>query len=187
MLSFNELKKGQIIAINSQPYEIKKTSFLFKGRGSSVSQARLKNLITGNLISKTFHPSDEFEEIEIEKVRIKFLYSHRNTFWFSIKENLKERFSLTKEVIGKASQFLKPNQILVGKIFKGKIINVSLPIKVNLKVKESPPGVKGDRAEGGTKIVTLETGAKVNVPLFIKKGDAIEVNTENGTYVRRIQ
>jgi elongation factor P len=187
MLSFNELKNGSVIIISNQPHQITEASFLFKGRGSSVLKTKLKNLITGNVISKTFHPSDEFEEAQIKRIKIKFLYSHKEKFCFCEEGKPSERFFLSEETIGESSNFLKENMILDGFSFKGEIINVSLPIKINLKVIESPPGIKGDRAQGGTKTVKIETGAKINVPLFIKKGDIIEVNTESGTYVRRIQ
>jgi len=187
MLTYSELKKGVKIILDNQPYEIIEASFLFKGRGHSVLQAKLKNLITGNLISKTFHPSDIFEEAEISKIEAKFLYSYRDRYFFSEKENPTNRFNLTAEQIGEPGKFLKPNQIVEGIIFKNEIINISLPIKINLKVIEAPPGVKGGRAEPGTKIVTLETGAKINVPLFIEEGDLIEVNSQTGQYVRRIE
>jgi len=186
-LPYSELKKGVKIILDNQPYEIIEASFLFKGRGHSVLQAKLKNLITGNLISKTFHPSDTFEEAEISKTEAKFLYQDRDKFFFSEKENPANRFNLTAEQIGQASQFLKSNQIVEGIIFKNKVINISLPIKINLKVIEAPPGVKGGRAEPGTKIITLETGAKINVPLFIEQGDIIEVNTQTDEYVRRVE
>lgn len=204
MLSYSELKKGVKIILDSEPYEIIEASHLFKGRGHSVLQVKLKNLITGNLISKTFHPSDIFEEAELSKIEAKFLYSHRDRFFFCQKDNTapseakpsevrdeakphrSKRFDLTLEQIGEQGKFLKPNQIVEGIIFENRVINISLPIKINLKVIEAPPGVKGSRAEPGTKTVTLETGAKINVPLFIKEGDLIEVNTQTGQYVRRI-
>ena len=187
MLSYGELKKGVKIILDSEPYEIIEASHLFKGRGHSVLQVKLKNLTTDNLISKTFHPSDIFEEAELTKIEAKFLYQHRDKFFFSEKESPAKRFDLTAEQIGEQGKFLKPNQIVEGMIFENEVINISLPIKINLKVIEAPPGVKGSRAEPGTKTVTLETGAKINVPLFIKEGDIIEVNTQTGEYVRRIE
>ena len=187
MLAYSELKKGVKIILDDEHYEIIEASFLFKGRGHSVLQTKIKNLITGNLISKTFHPADTFEEAEISKIEAKFLYSHQEKFFFSEKENHAKRFDLTAEQIGEQGKFLKLNQIVEGIIFKGKIINITLPIKINLKVIEAPPGIKGGRAEPGTKIVTLETGAKINVPLFIEEGDLIEVNSQTGQYVRRIE
>ena len=187
MFSYNELKKEVKIILDGQPYEVIETTFLFKGRGSSVLQAKLKNLITGKLISKTFHPSDTFEGAELGKIKAKFLYQHKDKFFFCEEESPAKRFDLTIAQISKSGKFLKPNQIIEGIIFRGKVINISLPIKINLRVIEAPPGIKSGRAEAGTKTVILETGAKINVPLFIETGDIIEVNTETGEYVRRTE
>ncbi len=185
-IPYSELKKGVQIILNNQPHEIIEASSMFKARGHSVLQTKLKNLITGEVISKTFHPSDNLEKTEITKITAKFIYVHRNKFIFSKEDNPSERFELNKEQIGSAVRFLKPNQVIKGIIFENKIINISLPIKIQLKVKEAPPGIKGDRAQGGNKTVVLETGTEINVPLFIKEGDIIEINTEKGEYVRRI-
>ena len=187
MLSHTDLKKGVRFILNEEPYEVIISSFVFKGRGGSVVQTKIKNLITGNTLSKTFHPGDRFEEVEIEKISVKFLYSHRNRFFFCREKDPSIRFDLPKEIIGESYIFLKPNEIVEGIQSQGKIINISLPIKVQLKVKEAPPGVKGDRAQGGNKTVVLETGAELNVPLFIKTGDVVEINTEKGEYVRRVE
>jgi len=159
---------------------------MFKARGHSVLQVKLKNLITGTIISKTFHPSDTFEETKLSKIKAKFLYSHRDKFFFCEEGNPSNRFNLTREQVGSVVKFLKPNQIVEGIVFKDKIINISLPIKIQLKVKQAPPGIKGNRAQAGNKTVIIETGAEINVPLFIKEGDTIEINTETSEYVRRI-
>ena len=152
-----------------------------------VAKTKIRNLINGKVLEKTFHQDDKFEEAELEKIEVKFLYSHRGKFCFSETRNPAKRFELTEEQIGEGAKFLKPNQILTGIKFQEKIINVVLPIKVQLKVIEAPPGVKGERAQAGTKQVTLETGAIINVPLFVETGDIIEVNTETGQYVRRVE
>ncbi len=185
-ITYNELKRGVKIILNNQPYEIIEASPLSKGRGHSVLQAKIKNLITGNVVSRTFRSSDSFEETELSKVRIKYLYSYRGRYFFCEEKNPSKRFDLTKEQIGVQTKFLKQNQIIEGIFFENKVINISLPIKISLKVIVSPPGIKGGRAEPGRKTVTLETKARVNVPLFIKEGDIIEINTETGEYVRRI-
>jgi len=187
MLNFPELKTGVKIIFDNEPHEIIEHSLMFKGRGHSTLAVKLKNLINGNIISQTFHPSDSFEETEIGKIKVKFSYQHREKYFFCEEENPAERFELPKEVMGQSSQFLKPGQTVEGMQFLGKIINISLPIKVQLKVVEAPPGVKGERAQAGTKQVTMETGAMVNVPLFIEAGDIIEINTETGEYVRRVE
>ena len=187
MLSYSELKKGAKIIFNKEPFEILESALSFKGRGHSVLQVKLKNLISGNVVSKTFHPSDTFEEADLEKISLKFIYARQGKYVFSETENPAKRIDLKEEQIGSGAQFLKPNEIVAGVIFRDKVIGISLPIKVFLKVKEAPPGIKGDRAEGGTKQVILETGAKINVPLFIKEEDVIEVNTETGEYIRRVE
>lgn len=187
MLAHNDLKKGVKFILAGQPYEVLDSSFVFKGRGSSLSQTKIRNLITGNVLPKTFHAGDQFEEAEIEKVQSKFLYVYRDKYFFCKENDAVFRFDLTKEIIGSSISFLKPGQSLEAVQFEDKIINVSLPIKVQLKVTEAPPGIRGDRAQGGTKTVTLETGAEINVPLFVKTGDLIEINTEKSEYVKRIE
>ena len=186
-ISYSGLEKGIRIILNNQPYEITEGSFMFKRRGHSVLQTKLKNLMTGEIISETFHPSDSFEQAEISKIKAKFLYSHQEKFFFCQENNPRQRFDLTKERIGSGVNFLKQNQIVEVVIFKEKVINISLPIKIHLKVIQAPPGIKGDRAQAGNKTVILETGVEINVPLFIKEEDVVEVNTEKKEYVRRIE
>ena len=187
MLTHNDLKKGIEFILDGQPYEILESFSFFKGRGSSVVPTKIKNLITGAIISKTFHPGEKFEEAEIEKITVKFLYSHRDRLFFCEENNPSARFDLPKDIIGDSAIFLKQNQIVDGLRFKEQIINISLPIKVQLRVTEAPPGAKGDRAQSGTKVITLESGAQINAPLFVEVGDIIEVNTETGEYGRRVE
>ena len=187
MLTHNDLKKGIEFILDGQPYEILESSSFFKGRGSSVVPTKIKNLITGAIISKTFHPGEKLEEAEIEKITVKFLYSHRDRLFFCEGNNPSIRFDLPRDIIGDSADFLKQNQIVDGLRFKDQIINISLPIKVRLKVTEAPPGAKGDRAQSGNKVVALESGVQINAPLFIEVGDIIEVNTETREYIRRVE
>jgi len=186
MISYSELVKGKIIIINDQPYEIVEAQSVFKGRGHSYLQTKLKNLASGAVIAKTIQPREEFEEADIEKKEAKYVYNNKGKFVFSEVDNPSNRFELTVEQIGSASKFLKPDEIVETIVFDDKIINVSLPIKVQLKVIEVTPGVKGDRAASGSKTITLENGTIMNAPLFINEGDVIEINTEREEYVRRI-
>ncbi|HOI59865.1 MAG TPA: elongation factor P [Candidatus Pacearchaeota archaeon] len=186
MVSYSELVKGKIIIINDQPYEIVEAQSVFKGRGHSYLQTKLKNLASGAVIAKTIQPREEFEEADIEKKEAKYVYNNKGKFVFSEVDNPSNRFELTVEQIGSASKFLKPDEIVETIVFDDKIINVSLPIKVQLKVIEVTPGVKGDRAASGSKTITLENGTIMNAPLFINEGDVIEINTEREEYVRRI-
>jgi len=187
MLTHTELKKGVKIVLDKEPYEVLEANPMKKAQRRPVIQSRIKNLITSNVFERNFHQGETFEEAEIEKIKAKFLYGHRDKFFFCQEDNSSFRFDLPKQTIGDGYTFLKPNEIVEAMRFEGKIINVLLPIKVKLKVVEAPPGIKGDRAQGGTKLVALESGAKINVPLFIKEGDVIEINIENKEYVRRVE
>ncbi len=187
MLTYFDLRKGIKFILEGQPYEVLEFQQIYKAQDVVVARTKIRNLITGKVLEKTFHQADTFEEAELEKLEVKFLYCHRGKFGFSEVENPGKRFELEEKQIGQGGKFLKPNQILTGIKFGDKIINVVLPIKVQLRVIEAPPGLKGGRAEAGTKTVTLETGAKINVPLFVETGDIIEVNTETGNYVRRVE
>ena len=186
MLSYSELEKGKIIVINDQPCEIVEAINTFKGRGHSYLQVKLRNLINGSIVARSIQPRDSFEEAEIEKKDAKFIYQNKDKYVFSEIDNTSKRFELSEEQIGDKCRFLKPNEEVETIVFNDKIINVLLPIKVKLKVTEVTPGVKGDRAQGGTKSVTIETGAKINAPLFVEEGDIVEINTESGDYVRRV-
>lgn len=187
MLTHTELKKGVKIILDKEPYEILESSPMKKAQRRVVIQARIKNIITGSVVYRNFHQSETVQEAELSRIEVKFLYTHREQYFFSEKENPSKRFSLNPEQIGSQAQFLKSNQIVEAVIFEDKVINISLPIKIQLKVTDSPPGTKGDRAQGGNKTATLETGAKISVPLFIENDDIVEINTETGEYVKRIQ
>jgi elongation factor P len=187
MLTYFDLRKGIRFILEGQPYEVLDFKQIGKAQDVVVARVKIKNLINGKIIERNFHQDDTFEEAEIEKIKVKFIFQKRGKYNFCELENPSKRFELEEERIGESAKFLKPGMILDGLKFEGKVINVVLPIKVQLKVIEAPPGVKGERAQAGTKQITLETGAKINVPLFIEAGDIIEVNTETGEYVRRVE
>jgi len=187
MLTHTDLRKGAKIILDGEPYEVLESSPMKKAQRRVVIQAKIKSLINGNVLARNFHQGDVFDEAEILKFSAKFLYLHRDKFVFCQTENPSLRFELTEEQIGLQAKFLKPNETVQGLSFDDKIINISLPIKVQLKVKEAPPGFRGERAQPGNKTVILESGAKINVPLFLEQDDIIEVNTETGEYVRRVE
>lgn len=187
MLSYFDLRKGIKFILEGQPYEVLDFQQIYKAQDAVVTKTKIKNLINGKVLEKTFHQGEMFEEADLGRIDVKFVYSHRGKFCFAQTNNPSKRFELSEEQIGESVKFLKSNQELTGIIFQGEIINVLLPIKVQLKVTEAPPGVKGDRAQGGNKMVTLETGVQINAPLFIEAGDIVEINTETGEYARRIE
>jgi elongation factor P len=186
-LTYNELKPGTFIILDNQPYEVLEFEFLRMQQRKPVSKTKLKSLITGKVKEQTFHQSDEIEKAELEKIPSRFLYESKGVYWFDEVSNPKNRFSFQKEEIGDSVVFLKANFEVTALKFEDKIINIELPIKADYKVIEAPPAIKGDTASGGGKTVTLETGAKINVPFFISEGDIVKVNTQTGEYVERVE
>ena len=150
-------------------------------------QVRMRNLINGKTLERNFAQSDVFEAADVERRTVKYLYGHRGVYWFGYEKDPSKRFELSEEIIGDAAKFLKANTMLEAVEFEGKIITVDLPVKMDFKVTEAPPAIRGDTAQGGVKQVTIETGAGINAPLFIEEGDIIRVNTENGEYVERME
>ncbi len=192
MLSYNELKPGIYIIFNGEPYRVEAFEFLRMQQRKPVAKTKIRNMITGKILDRNFQQSDSFEEAEIERIKSRFLYSSRGEFWFSEIDNPKNRFSLKIDIIGEAEKFLKPDlEAIALKFFasggKDKIIGIELPVKVDYKVVEAPPAIKGDTAQGGTKVVVIETGAKISTPLFINEGDIIKVNIQTGEYAERVK
>lgn len=187
MLNYNELKKGTLFVLDGQPCEILDYEFLRMQQRKPVAKTKIKNLVTGKIVERNFHSSETFEEAEIERTIVKYIYSAKGQFWFHKKDNPSARFAINADIIGTPAQFLKPGAEVIAFKFGDLIIKVDIPIKVDLKVTEAPPGIKGDTAQGGNKAVTLETGAMVNVPLFVNTGDIIRVNSETGQYVERVE
>lgn len=186
MLSYFELRNGVQFILEGQPYEVLEFRQMGKAQDVVVAQVRIRNLLNGKVISRNFHQSDKFEEADIEKFQAKFIYSNRGKYVFAEPNDPSKRFELAREQAGEGVQFLKPNEVVDGLRFQGNIINISLPVKVQLRVSEAPPGLKGDSAKGGTKAVTLETGATVQAPLFVETGDILEINTDTGEYSKRV-
>ena len=187
MLNYNELRPGKYIILDGQPYSIVEYNFLRMQQRRPVAQTKIKNLTTGKTTEKTFQQNDKIEEAEIEKKEIKYLYSNKSEFWFSKADDPSKRFGVEENLIGDYYDLLKPNSIIEAVMFNDKIIGVKLPIKIELKVVEAPPAVRGDTAQGGTKQIKTETGATLTVPLFINEGDIIRVNTDTKEYVERAE
>lgn len=187
MLSHTDLKRGIIFILNNQPHEVLDYSLNFRGRGGSTVSARIRNLITGNVLSRSFHAGENFSEAEIKRQDLKFIYANRGQFAFCETTNPNKRFNLTEQQIGTSRQYLKANTIVTGLFFNDQVINIQLSIKVSLKVMETAPGDTKGRATAGTKPAILESGVQVSVPPFVGVGDIVEINTESGEYVRRVE
>lgn len=187
MLSINDLKPGSLVLIDGAPYQVMEVAHQHIGRGGSSIQTKIRHLKTGQVLSRNFKPADMFEEADIEKRSVKFIYHHRGEYMFQDPKDAKNRFPLSEDIIGDNAQWLKPNTELTIVFLEEEPLTIILPIKMDFKVTEAPPGLQGDRSSGGTKAVTLENGTVVQVPLFINEDDIIRINTETGEYAERVE
>ncbi|MDO8601744.1 MAG: hypothetical protein Q7R62_01250 [bacterium] len=187
MLSYNDLKEGAMFVYEGSPYEVIHFAFLRMQQRKPVAQTSIKNLITGKILERNFHMNESFEEVEIERIPTKYLYHSRDEFWFCNVKDPSIRFSLKEDIAGTAAQFTKQNTEVVALKWNDRIINVIWPIKADLKISETPPGEKGNSAGNTTKAATLETGAIIQVPMFVNSGDIIRINTSTGQYVERME
>jgi len=184
-LDINDLKRGGLITIDGSPYTVLSVKHVHMGRGGASVQAKLRNLRTGKVLDKNFKPADNIEEANIKKLDAEFIYERNGEYWFHERGDKGKRFLLTGDVIGEQTKFLKGGIGVRSLIFNGEVINVELPTKADYKVIEAPPNVKRGTAQGGSKIVTIETGARINAPLFVEEGDLIRINTDTGEYAER--
>jgi len=185
MLSLTEVKPGKKIIVEGAPYVVLTSQHSKTGRAGAVLRTKLKNILTGAQINKTFQGADRFEEAAIETKKAQYLYRDGGGFNFMDSKNY-EQFVLGSEIIGDLSNFLTEGTQVDVLHYNGNPVNIELPIKMEFEVIESPPSVRGNTADGGTKVATIETGTKINVPLFVKTGDKIRINTQTGQYVERV-
>jgi elongation factor P len=185
MLEYDEIKERKYIVFNGEPWEVITSHVFRKQQRKPVNATKLKNLITGKVTEQSFHVSEKVEEAEIDKVEAKFLFSNKGQYTFCDPKDPSNRFSLTEDFVGEKGRFLKTNTIIKVLKFGERMIGVEIPIKVELKVVEAHEAVKGNTAQGATKLVKLETGAEIHVPMFIKEGEVIKINTETGEYTER--
>jgi len=193
MLEYNEVVERKYILMDKEPYEVLSSHVFRKQMRKPVNATKLKNLITGKIAEHSFHQAEKIEEADISKREAKFLYKNKGEFWFCSPKDPSNRFEINETIIGTPAKFLKANSLVDVLVFTnddnedddGQIIGLKMPIKVELKVTEAPPAVKGDTATSGSKQIVLETGATVNAPLFINVDDVVIVNTETGDYVER--
>ena len=179
-----DLKKGTVCQIDGQPYRVIEYGQKVMGRGGSIVNVKLKNLITGAVIPKTFKGQDKIEPAEVSNQTVQYLYSDGTTYFFMNPESF-EQFELPADLVDEARGFLKEGENLTLQFFGERVINVELPKNIYLEVTYAEDVVKGDTTSSVLKDATLETGVTVKVPAFIKVGDIISVDTSTGEYRER--
>jgi elongation factor P len=185
VLDFSDLKgTGQILKYNGEPYQIIWSNFMRTAQRKPVIQTKMRNLITGKVMEYSFKYGEKIEGADVLRKKMQYLYSDDSGASFMDPESY-ETVVLPLELVADQIKFLKENSETTVVFFEERAIGLDLPIKIDLKVVETSPGIKGDTATGGTKPATLETGHVVNVPLFIKEGDLVRVDSRDGSYVER--
>lgn len=187
MLSYNEITTGKVIVYNSEPCKVLSHHVFRMQQRKPVNATKLKGLKTGKMIEYSFHQNENAEEAQLEHRTIVYIYESKGDLWFHTKSDPSKRFSLSQDLIGPGVKFLKQKGEYEALTFEDEIIGVEIPVKLQLLVTEAVPAVKGNTAQNATKVVTVETGATITTPLFVNEGDLIEVNTETGDYVGRVE
>lgn len=185
MLTMNDLKVGVVVDLENTPYQVVWSDFMRTAQRKPVMRTKLRHLITGQVLEKTFKPGDKIDEADLRRSKAQFMYREGETFNFMDNTSY-EQFTFEKNQIGDISNYVKEGEDIEVMNFNDKPVTIKIPPKVELKVVEAPPGVKGDTASNATKRVKLETGYEVAVPLFIKEGELVRINTESGEYVERV-
>ena len=186
MLEYNEITERKYIIYEDAPFEVLSSHVFRKQQRKPVNAVKMRNLITGSIKEVSFHVSEKVEEAEIENKDVKYRYTNKGENWFAEADDPSKRFKLEDSLIGPGIKYLKKDSIVTALLFNEEIIGVKVPIKVELNGTEAHPPDKAETEKGGNKIVTLETGATITVPMFIKEGDVLRINTETGEYTDRV-
>lgn len=184
MILGGDLRPGVKIELDGTPYVVTDYQWVKPGKGGAFMRTKLKNMKTGAIIDRTFRTDEKLQRAEVEERKVQFLYRTEDAYHFMDMESF-DQFTLGEKQLGEASGFLKEELVISILFHRGEPAGVLLPTFVELKVVETEPGVRGDTVSGGSKPAKLETGAVIQVPLFINVGDLLRVDTRSGAYVER--
>ncbi|MGV8145065.1 MAG: elongation factor P [Alkaliphilus sp.] len=185
MIAAGDFRKGITFEMNGEPYVVMDFQHVKPGKGAAFVRTKYKNLLTGSIVEKTFNPNEKFPKAHIESKDMQYLYSDDGLYYFMDNETY-EQIPLSKGEVEEAILYIKENDTATIKFHNGRPFQVSSPNFVELAVTETEPGIKGDTASNATKAAVLETGANVQVPLFVNEGDVIRVDTRSGEYMSRV-
>ncbi|MCB0394757.1 MAG: elongation factor P [Bdellovibrionales bacterium] len=185
MYETSDFRNGLKILIDGQPYVIVDFQHVKPGKGNQFTRSKMRNMITGANLERTFKSGEKFEEPDVSAREVSFLYKDDNGFNF-MDQSTYDQFTLNEEEVGGAKNFIIENLKVSILFFNGKAIGVEVPNQVDLKVAQTDPGLKGNTVSGGSKPATLETGFIVHVPLHINEGDVLKVDTRTGEYLSRV-
>ena len=185
MIAAGDFKNGVTVEIDGNIYQILEFQHVKPGKGAAFGRTKMKNIISGGVIEKTFRPTEKFPKAHIDRKDMQYLYQDGDLYNFMDVETY-DQIALDKEVVGDALKFVKENEVVKVCSHKGNVFSVEPPLFVELAITETEPGFKGDTAQGATKPATVETGATVMVPLFVENGDVLKIDTRTGEYLSRV-
>jgi elongation factor P len=183
-LSITDLKKGTIFQLDSVPYRVVEYSQKVMGRGGSIVNVRIKSLLDGKVLEKTFKGNEQLDSADVTTQNVQYLYNDGSTFYF-MNDDTFEQFEIAADIVGDGAGYIKEGDRVQAQLFNGVVISVELPKNVPLRVTYAENVVKGDTTSNVMKDATLETGITVKVPAFIKQGDIIKIDTRTGEYLER--
>ena len=184
MVSAGDFRNGVTLEIDGQVVQILEFQHVKPGKGAAFVRTKLKNVINGGVVERTFRPTEKFPAARIDRVDMQCLYADGDLYNF-MDVNTYEQIALSTDVVGDALKFVKENETVKVCSYNGKVFSVEAPLFVELEITDTEPGFKGDTATGATKPATLETGAQINVPLFVNQGDRVKIDTRTGEYLSR--
>lgn len=185
MISAGDFRNGVTLEIDGQVVQIMEFQHVKPGKGAAFVRTKLKNVINGGVVERTFRPTEKFPQARIDRVDMQYLYTDGDLFHFMNQETY-DQVALNQEIIGDALKFVKENDVCKVCSHNGNVFSVEPPLFVELEITETEPGFKGDTAQGANKPATVETGATVYVPLFVEIGDRIKIDTRTGDYLSRV-
>lgn len=185
MVSAGDFRNGLTIEIDGTVYQVIEFQHVKPGKGAAFVRTKLKNVVDGGVVEKTFRPTEKYPQAHIDKKEMQYLYNDGEMYNFMDNETY-EQIALTEEAVGDSMKFVKENDNVKMVSYKGNIFAIEPPMFSELEVTETEPGVKGDTATNVTKPATVETGAQVAVPIFVNQGDKIQIDTRTGEYLKRL-
>jgi len=185
-MNYDDIKKGMILNFENQLWYVSWCQHHKPGKGGAVMRTKLRNILKGNMLDRVFRGGDTLEQARVDTREAQLLYKDGTDYIFMDQENY-EQYIITDEIVGNSNKYLKEQSLVELKIYKDEVIAIEAPMFVELQIAETDPGLKGDTVSGGSKPATLETGAVIQVPLFVNIGEIVKVDTRDDRYIERVK
>lgn len=185
MITAGDFRNGMTFEMDNNVFQVVEFQHVKPGKGAAFVRTKYRNVRTGAVLERSFNPNEKFENAQLERADMSYLYADGDLYYFMDTETY-DQVPFTKEVIGDALKFLKEGMVCKVVSYKGTVFSVEPPLFVELLITQADPGVKGDTAQNATKTAIVETGASIKVPLFVNEGETIRIDTRTGEYMERV-